>query len=145
MFRTSRACALVLVAALCAGTARSDSHDGWFTVLGNPAEADADTVQVDPAPVEVRGEQRVLRVRVNRAVLRTNWENVPYRSYVARVLIDCRERRGRYQRIELFMRPLWQGGAHYTADYHRQPERPMAFRDTQPNPTQRIIRAACGS
>jgi hypothetical protein len=40
------------------------------------------------------------------------------------------------------MAPLWQGEAHKATDYSNNP-RPMRFLDMVPNPTDRIIRAAC--
>ena len=39
--------------------------------------------------------------------------------------------------------PLWQGAVHTRTDYTSDPK-PMLFLDMTPNPTQRIVRAACG-
>jgi hypothetical protein len=38
--------------------------------------------------------------------------------------------------------PLWQGQPHKVTDYAND-RRPMRFLDVEPNPTNRIIRAAC--
>ena len=38
--------------------------------------------------------------------------------------------------------PLWAGEPHNVTDYASNP-RPVLFRDMEPNPTDRIVRAAC--
>ncbi|TWO68401.1 hypothetical protein FN976_22460 [Caenimonas sedimenti] len=142
MFRT---CAIVLALAVTlGGVVRAQSAGVWFTVTGHQDDPAVDTVQVDPLPIDAKGDQRVMRIRVSRATERRNWEGVPYRSYVARVLIDCKERKARYLQGEFHLQPLWRGTPHTITDYSKPPVRQMLFLDAQPNPTQRIIRAACG-
>ncbi|WP_232076452.1 surface-adhesin E family protein [Variovorax sp. PBL-H6] len=114
----------------------------WFTVAGNPADASVDSVQVDPVAIMVAGERRTMNLRVSRSQDRANWEGVPYRSYEARVAFNCRAKKAEYRFVRFYMAPLWQGEAHKTTDYSDNP-RPMRFRDMVPNPTDRIIRAAC--
>lgn len=130
--------------AACLGWIASTAHaqSDWFTVAGNPTNAAVDTVQVDPVALIVEGPTRTMNVRVNRATARLNWEKVPYRSYDSQVTVDCQNRRAGYVRVRYFMQPLWQGEAHSTADYTDDP-RPMLFRAMEPNPTGRIVRAAC--
>jgi hypothetical protein len=114
----------------------------WFTVAGNPRNAAVDTVQVDPVAVATTPERKTMYVRVSRASQRTNWEGVPYRSYESQVAFDCRARKAQYLIATYYMAPLWTGDPHATTDYTDKP-RPMLFRDVDPNPTSRIVRAAC--
>lgn len=117
----------------------------WFTISGDPDAAQANTIQVDPVSVE-RGEGlRTMKVRVNRSTLRTSWDGVPYRSYESEVLFDCRARTARYASITFFTHPLWDGAPVKTVDYLRGTPRMMEFRGVEPNPTQRIVNAACAT
>lgn len=118
----------------------------WFTVAGNPGDAASNTVQVDPVAIGVEGDSRPaskrMNVRVNRSAERVNWDNIPYRSYESQVVFDCQARRAAYVQARYYARPLWQGEPHTVADYGGNP-RPMLFRDMEPNPMNRIVRAAC--
>ena len=114
----------------------------WFTVAGNPTDTAGDTVQVDPVALGIEGPLKMMNVRVSRSTVRRNWEGVPYRSYESEVAFDCRARRADYRVATFYMEPLWQGAPHLTTNYANDPK-PMAFRDMAPNPTSRIIRAAC--
>jgi len=130
--------ALVLV---CAAAVQAQSN--WFTVAGNPNDPNVDTVQVDPVAVYREDAARVMSVRVSRATPRRNWEGVGYRSYHSEVVFDCRTRRAHYRQASFYAEPLWRGEAHTRTDYTNDPK-PMLFKDMAPNPTQRIVRAACG-
>lgn len=136
-----RSAVLLLAAVLLGRPAAAQSN--WFTVTGNPARADVDTVQVDPVAVARDADGKTMNIRVSRAALRHNWEGVPYRSYEAQVVFRCAERRAEYLSATFHMAPLWEGVPHQTTDYAAKPP-PMLFKDVQPNPTQRIVRAACG-
>ena len=122
--------------------ASATAEANWFTVTGNPDDPAVNTVQVDPVAIHVAGERRTMNVRVSRSQDRANWEGVPYRSYDARVVFDCRARKADYHFARFYMAPLWRGAAHRATDYADNP-RPMRFLDVEPNPTERIIRAAC--
>lgn len=114
----------------------------WFTVTGNPMDAGANTVQVDPVALGIAGTTRTMNVRVNRSAPRLNWDKVPYRSYESQVVFDCQAGRAGYVQARYFTQPLWQGEPNVVADYRQNP-RPMLFRDMEPNPTSRIVQAAC--
>ncbi|RZL87125.1 MAG: hypothetical protein EOP76_19325 [Variovorax sp.] len=131
---------LVLLGAM-AGQGQA-SEKAWFTVAGNPGNPAVDTVQVDPVAVATTPERKTMYVRVSRASQRTNWEGLPYRSYESQVAFDCRARKAHYLIATYYMAPLWAGDPHSTTDYTDKPQ-PMLFRDVEPNPTQRIVRAAC--
>jgi hypothetical protein len=115
----------------------------WLTVTGDAIDPTVDTVQVDPATFNRAGALRTVRVRVSRITERKSWDGASYRSYNSEVLIDCGARAGRYLSIEFFAQPLWQGETHGKTQYSKREIRPMLFRDMDPNPTQRLIRAAC--
>ncbi|CAN5276105.1 hypothetical protein BH10PSE18_BH10PSE18_49530 [soil metagenome] len=123
-------------------SAQASTQAKWFTVAGNPNDAAADTVQVDPVAIGVDGPLKTMNLRVSRSALRTNWEGVPYRSYESEVAFDCRARRADYRVVTYYMAATWQGAPHVTTNYANDPK-PMLFRDMSPNPTSRIIRAAC--
>ena len=132
--------ALVALAGLiCSGAAHATSN--WFTVSGHPDRADVDTVQVDPVSIDRDAGSRTMNIRVNRAQLRRNWDGIPYRSYSAQVRILCGEGRAEYLNIRLHIQPLWVGAYQDAAYADKRP--PMVFRDARPNPTERILRAAC--
>lgn len=142
-------CAAVLLGAAMLGAhAGSDvaavdvSERDWFTVAGDARQPDAETVQVDPVALRSEGDARTMRVRVSRAQERRNWEDVPYRSYESSVRINCRTRRAHYVQASFYSQPLWQGNPGHVADYQQNPQ-PMLFKGMNPNPTERIIRAAC--
>ena len=113
----------------------------WFTVMGDPQDASVNTVQVDP--VDHDADLRTLRVRVSRSTQRTSWDGVPYRSYTAQVAFECEKNKARYLVLTYYPQPRWQGEPDKTVDYTTGPPRMMEFRDVTPNPTQRIIHAAC--
>ncbi|MBN8748657.1 Uncharacterised protein [Xylophilus ampelinus] len=137
--------AALLPAAVLFGTAAlAQSPSNWFTVTGDPERVGVDTVQVDPVAVARDADGKTMNIRVNRAALRHNWDGVPYRSYDAQVVFRCAERRAEYRAVTYYMAPLWRGDPHLTVDYADKP-RPMLFKDALPNPTERIVRAACGT
>lgn len=129
-------------AVVLAGATGAQAQSNWFTVAGNPNDPTVDTVQVDPVSVVRAREARVVHVRVSRSTQRRNWEGVAYRSYASEVVFDCRARRAHYRQASFYGEPSWQGEAHTRTDYTNDPK-PMLFKDMAPNPTQRIVRAAC--
>jgi len=114
----------------------------WFTVTGNLQDPAVNTVQVDPVAVATTADRRIMNVRVSRSADRVNWDGVPYRSYESQVAFDCRAGKAEYLSANYYLAPFWAGTAHHTTDYAASP-RPMVFRDVEPNPTHRIVRAAC--
>lgn len=125
------------------GVQAAFSQSPWLSIVGDAADPAADTVQVDPVTFNRAGALRTVRVRVSRAFERTSWDGVVYRSYVSEMLIDCVARTGRYVSIDFFSQPLWEGEPLGKTLYSKREIRPMLFRDIDPNPTARLIRAAC--
>ena len=132
-----------ITAVLCLwGASLAHAQSTWFTVIGDDRDGGSDTIQVDPESM-TSGDIRTLRVRVNRATARTSWDNIRYRSYVSLVTFDCVQRSARYVSITYYTLPLWKGESYRTSDYTTGTPRPMRFLDVNPNPSARIIRAAC--
>ncbi|MDB5846212.1 MAG: hypothetical protein JWP79_3522 [Polaromonas sp.] len=115
----------------------------WFTVMGDAAKESVNTIEVDPTPVSVTGPTRILRVRVSRSEDRVSWDGEPYRSYVSDVLFDCPSNTARYLSIDFYRLPAWKGEPYLRRVYSQDEPRLMQFRDVEPNPHLRIIRAAC--
>lgn len=132
---------VVLAAMFCGGWACAQT--AWFTVVGDRHDPAVNTVEVDPVPLSVQERQRTMRVRVNRSEPRTSWDAVPYRSYVSEVVFDCARKTARYTSLVFYQQPLWVGESHRTSTYTEANPRWMQFRDMFPNPTARLIRAAC--
>jgi hypothetical protein len=114
----------------------------WFTVVGNPGDPKADTVEVDPVAITSAGGVKNMYMRVNRSKQRFNWDKLPYRSYEARIAFDCNTKKGDYMIATFYPEPLWTGLPVITTDYSRAPK-PLLLLDMEPNPVERIVRAAC--
>jgi hypothetical protein len=119
------------------------AQNSWFNVLGDPRDPNVNTIEVDPTPVAVNGDLKTMKIRVSRSVQRTSWDGVPYRSYTSTVVFDCANKKAQYQSLDFYMEPAWKGASHKTSIYTADVKRPMEFRDVTPNPTQRLVRAAC--
>ncbi|MDM0043388.1 hypothetical protein QTH91_02740 [Variovorax dokdonensis] len=130
------------VAPVGAQTKEAPPAPAWFTVAGDAFKPQAETVQVDLSAIQLDGDSKTLNLRVNRANERQNWEGEPYRSYLAQVRVDCRANRAHYLQVDFYRRPLWEGEVQTRRDYRAKPP-PMEFKGMEPNPTERIIRAAC--
>ncbi|MEO5737940.1 MAG: surface-adhesin E family protein [Variovorax sp.] len=118
------------------------AQNRWFTVTGNLQDPVINTVQVDPVAVATSSDRKIMKVRVSRSADRVNWDGVPYRSYESQVAFDCRSGKAEYMNATYYLAPFWTGIPHHTSDYAASP-RPMLFRDVEPNPTHRLVRAAC--
>jgi hypothetical protein len=129
-----------LAFAACSGTHAATE---WLTITGDPNDPTVNTIEVDPVPIAVNGDGRTLRVRVSRSAQRVSWDGVPYRSYVSEVVFECSKHQARYTSLVFYLQPDWLGEPHKTALYPKTVMRRMQFTDVDPNPTTRIIRAAC--
>lgn len=123
----------------CAATAHAID---WFTVVGDPADPRADTIQIDPVARRTDGPLRTMGIRVSRSVERTSAGGVVFRSYEGTVEFDCSRGTARFERTQFFAEPLWRKPGP-VVDFPRDDPRPMAFRLFEPNPNERVIRAAC--
>ena len=125
--------------------AAAHAEIAWFNVMGDAADESVNTIEVDPTPVSITGETRIMRVRVSRSEDRVNWDGIPYRSFVSDVLFDCPNTTARYLSIDYYRVPAWKGESYLRRVYSQTEPRLMLFRNVEPNPYQRIIRAACGT
>lgn len=132
---------------LCLGGAacvQADTKTNWLNIMGDPQDPTVNTIEVDPTPVSQSNEGRVMRVRVSRSAERISSRGINYRSFESRVLFDCTNSTARYLSADLYLEPGWKGVSHHTSVYDGPPQL-MEFRDVEPNPAQRIVRAACHS
>ena len=111
--------------------------------MGDAADESVNTIEVDPTPVSITPQSRIMRVRVSRSQDRVNWDCVPYRSFVSDVLFDCSQVTARYLSIDYYRLPAWKGEPYLRRVYPQTEPRMMQFREVEPNPYRRIIRAAC--
>ena len=133
-------CLLVVWAWVALGSAHAAPT--WLTVSGDPTQPAVDTVGVDASSAVSFGKARLVGIRVNRSKDRMALDKQPFRSYESLVVIDCDKRTARHNSQTLFPEPLWKGvpRAH---TYDEKDIREMAFRGVEPNPKERIIKAAC--
>lgn len=115
----------------------------WLTISGDQADSHLNTVEVNPVPLEVQGDLRTMSIRVSRSSQRSSWEGIPYRSYYAMVTIDCKLEKAYYLSLDYYLQPAWKGRVHKKMSYTRETAKPMLFVGVTPNPTARIIKAAC--
>lgn len=114
----------------------------WLTMVGNPQEPKIDTVQVDAMSIMGVGDLKLIKLRASRQSVRTSPLGIQFRSFEAIGEIDCISRTARYVRTTFFGSPLWQSPIK-TVDYGSERLSVMAFRGIEPNPTEKIVRAAC--
>ena len=138
--------AVLLAAGLAWGQASwaSGSSGEWLTVTGDESRAQQDTVQVDPVAVAIEPRSRTMSIRVNRAELRRTAEGLAYRSFSARVRVRCDAREGEYLDARVYEQPLW-AGPYRDVQYSDGKRPPLRLLDIEPNPLERIVRAACPS
>lgn len=131
------------VQAQAQGQGQGLGQNAWLTVIGDPEDAAVNTIEVNPVAVAVQGQQRTMKVRVSRSAQRVSRDGVTFRSFEAEVVFDCAKDRARFISADFYLQPLWQGESHKSLAYPNGSVRPMEFREIEPNPRSRIIRAAC--
>ncbi len=132
----------VILSILVSGACMAQAGD-WLTIMGDRKDPALDTIEVNPIPVSMTEDHPVMRIRVSRSMQRTNWDGIPFRSYVATVEFDCVNKVGNFLQITYYAQPVWTGEPHISTSYTKADPRVMRFRGVTPNPVERIIRAAC--
>ena len=117
----------------------------WLTFAVYSGDAQSDVLEADPLSRSVTSNGTTLNIRVNRAMLRTSTDGIPFRSYTATVLVDCAAKTARFVTASFYMMPFWEGKPHRTLDYSSTEVRPLLFRLFDPNPLPRIVAATCAS
>ncbi len=131
---------LALALALGAGSLHADPL--WLTLTGDPTRADRDSVQVRVDSVSLNGSTGSLQLRVNRSQAREAFDGQTYRSYIGWIKVDCPQQEGLFQQLQYYTEALWTGDTRVVN--YVEPNTPrLLFKDMQPNPTERLIRAAC--
>lgn len=101
-----------------------------------------ETVEIAPDRVAVFNDLRVIVVRTNRAKDRMGYDGALYRSYQARVHVDCTKREGRFNQLTLYRGDRWTGESR-EATFFGDDMPMLRFAEMNPNPAKRIIEAAC--
>ncbi|MBP7564639.1 MAG: hypothetical protein KA795_01400 [Burkholderiaceae bacterium] len=133
-------CALSCSAALAAGAA----EPVWFAVAGDPRDPGADTILIDMSSLRARQNVQVMEVRVSRGHERLSRNTGHrFRSYAAKVHIDCARDQALLRNTRFYAAPLWSGEPFATVEFPDPQQVPLALREFDPNPLARIMRAAC--
>ncbi len=134
--------AIAVLIALTGSCAVASTDVVLFTILGNPADPNADTILIDPTPVEVKGPFRWMTLHMNRARQRVSTDGISFRSFTSIVEFNCDKGTARFAKTQFYNDPLWTSPGQ-SFNYPPTMVRPMAFRDVNPNPVERVIKAAC--
>lgn len=138
----NKSCILACLAGLfCSAGALANSN--WLTIMGDPLDAGAGTIEIDPTSRAIQGDRRSLLIRVSRPQERTSTDGVSFRSYLASVEFDCIQRNARFLSVDFYQQSLWQGTPHKSMVYGSAQIRPLVFRFFEPNPLEKLLQAAC--
>jgi hypothetical protein len=135
-----------IFAAVClmwACCAQANPNSNWLTVVGDRLDPAVGTIEIDPNAISVVGDQRTMLVRVSRPQERVSSDGVAFRSYLANVQFDCVQKNARFVSVDFFEQWLWQGKPHKSMAYGPTQIRPVLFRFFEPNPLEKLVRAAC--
>lgn len=133
-------CAVVLCVAAAAG-GQQVATDGWFTLAGDRLEPSKNLIEILPEPIGM--DQRVLLdLRVSRDRERTSFGGRKYRSYYAKVVVDCPARRAWYLRLSYYAQPIWTGEV-IAKEQYKEGEAEVLFKDMSSEWSQRMVTAAC--
>ena len=127
----------------CWAHADPNANRNWLTVVGDRLDPSVGTIEIDPSAISVAGDQRVMVLRVSRPQERVSADGVAFRSYLANVQFDCVQKDARFIPVDFFEQSLWQGKPHKSMAYGPTQIRPVAFRFFEPNPLEKLVRAAC--
>jgi hypothetical protein len=114
----------------------------WFTIVGDRNDPNADTIEMNPVAVARQGQSVVMEIRVSRSIARTSGDGVQFRSFRGEVGFDCAQLTARFLRSQFYAEPLWRVPVQELR-YPPDRVRPMEFRLFEPNPRDKVIKAAC--
>lgn len=118
-----------------------DAATKWFTLTGDRDDTSKNLIEILPEPVGM--DQRVLLdLRVSRDQMRTSFRGKTYRSYYAKVVVDCTARRAWYLQLTYYALPLWVGAV-TAQERYTEGEAEVLFRDMSTEWSQRVVSAAC--
>ena len=117
----------------------AQTNDLWFTLMGTLADGHTDTVQLNMSRISKAEHIESMELRVSLGERRTNGSEV-YQSYWSTIEIDCANSSIVHVEQRRYEGPRWTGAE----TFQRFTEtRPMAFTGLQPNPKERVLKAAC--
>lgn len=115
----------------------------WLTLTGSPGEPASSYVQVDPTTVEVNGMHRLVNLRLSLAQERTTKDGIRFRSFRARVNVDCEARNARYVSATYFGQPDFVGDPIAVRVFEANDVRPMNLSGAPRDLAGRTVNAAC--
>ena len=121
----------------------ASANPNWLTIVGDPLDPAVAIIQIDPNAAVVASDQRTMFVRVSRPQQRASTDGVSFRSYHANVLFDCSQKSARFVTVDFYEQALWQGMPHKSMSFGPTQLRPLVFRFFEPNPLEKLVRAAC--
>lgn len=135
-------CATVLCAISLAAAAPSAAVETpWFTLMEEPGVTAGNVIQVRPEPLNM--DSRVLmQLRVSRNKVRTSFKGHPYRSYDAKVMINCTNQTAWYLWLAYYAQPNWTGPV-VTREEYEPGKAPVLFKDIPGEHYKRMITSAC--
>ena len=113
----------------------------WFTLLDEADQTPGNVIQVRPEPVSI-DDRVMLQLRVSRDAQRTSFRGQIYRSYEAKVVINCSSHKAWYLWLSYYATPRWAGPTIAREDY-TEGQAPVLFKDIPGESYKRMIAAAC--
>lgn len=113
----------------------------WFTLEEEPGHTTGNVIQLRPEPVSI-DDRVMLQLRVSRDAQRTSFRGQKYRSYEAKVVVNCTTRNAWYLWLSYYAAPRWAGPSIAREDY-TEGEAPVLFKGIPGESYKRIIAAAC--
>jgi len=123
--------------------ALAQAETRWLTIAGDPEDPAVHTVEVDPAQLRGDSQTRLLHIRVNLPRPAQQLAPTPYRSFEATIRLDCTSNTAQYDALLLYAQPDWKGEPLKAVPPDDEALRTVRFPDADPDPTPRIIKAAC--
>ena len=136
-------CIALLAALFTIAPTAAYSSSTWLTLAGDPADPATDYIQFNPGSLAQDQGSPTLAVRVSRVRPRTSKEGIVFRSFESVVAVDCARASARFLRASFYDEPDFKGIPFRTVVFGPADVRPMAFREIQGAPTERMVRAAC--
>ena len=113
----------------------------WFTLLDEADQTPGNVIQVRPEPVSI-DDRVMLQLRVSRDAQRTSFRGQIYRSYEAKVVINCSSQKAWYLWLSYYPTPRWAGPPIAREDY-AEGQAQVLFKDIPGELYNRRVAAAC--
>lgn len=107
----------------------SPLSEKWTTLVGRPNDPASNFVELGTDTMFAFERDRIVRLRINRAVEVKGVTGVAYRSFDGTAEIDCRERSARYVKVAYYRQPNFKGAAIGRQSFRREDVRPVLLKD----------------